>query len=83
MAQGVAWAARELGVAATIVAPDQAPQTKLDAIERLGGAPELYAVDDTGPRPVALANRIQAWTVGARMALEAAWDGRAPELERR
>jgi threonine dehydratase len=38
MAQGVAWAARELGVPATIVVPEHAPQTKLDAIERLGGA---------------------------------------------
>jgi threonine dehydratase len=37
MAQGVAWAARELGVPATIIAPDHAPQTKLAAIERLGG----------------------------------------------
>ena len=37
MAQGVAWAARELGVPATIIAPDNAPQTKLDAIARLGG----------------------------------------------
>ena len=37
MAQGVAWAARELGVPATIVVPEQAPQTKLDAIARLGG----------------------------------------------
>ena len=37
MAQGVAWMAREEGVPATIVAPDHAPQTKLDAIERLGG----------------------------------------------
>jgi threonine dehydratase len=37
MAQGVAWAAREAGVTATIVAPDHAPQTKIDAIERLGG----------------------------------------------
>jgi threonine dehydratase len=37
MAQGVAWAAREAGVSATIVVPDHAPQTKLDAIERLGG----------------------------------------------
>ena len=36
MAQGVAWAAREAGVPATIVVPDHAPQTKLDAIERLG-----------------------------------------------
>ncbi|MDF2749461.1 MAG: Pyridoxal-5-phosphate-dependent protein beta subunit [Gaiellaceae bacterium] len=37
MAQGVAWAARELGVPATIVVPVGAPQTKLAAIERLGG----------------------------------------------
>ena len=37
MAQGVAWAAREAGVPATIVVPDHAPQTKIDAIERLGG----------------------------------------------
>ena len=37
MAQGVAWMAREQGVPATIVVPDHAPQTKLDAIERLGG----------------------------------------------
>lgn len=37
MAQGVAWVARELGVAATIVVPDGAPRAKLDAIERLGG----------------------------------------------
>jgi threonine dehydratase len=37
MAQGVAWAAREAGVPATIVVPEHAPQTKLDAIERLGG----------------------------------------------
>ena len=38
MAQGVAWAARELGVPATIVAPEHAPATKLAAIERLGGS---------------------------------------------
>jgi threonine dehydratase len=37
MAQGVAWAARELGVPATIVVPEHAPLTKLEAIERLGG----------------------------------------------
>jgi threonine dehydratase len=37
MAQGVAWVARELGIPATIVVPEHAPQTKLDAIERLGG----------------------------------------------
>ena len=48
----------------------------LEAIERLGGAPELYAVTGAGPEPVAIANRVQAWTVGARHALESGWDGR-------
>lgn len=37
MAQGVAWRARELGIPSTVVAPDTAPETKLKAIERLGG----------------------------------------------
>ena len=37
MAQGLAWAARLRGVPATIVVPDHAPQTKLDAIKRYGG----------------------------------------------
>lgn len=36
MAQGVAWAARELGVQASVVVPDTAPRAKLDAIARLG-----------------------------------------------
>jgi threonine dehydratase len=36
MAQGVAWAARELGVRATVVAPDGAPRAKLDRVEELG-----------------------------------------------
>jgi threonine dehydratase len=36
MAQGVAWHARRLGVPCTVIAPDHAPQTKLDAIERFG-----------------------------------------------
>jgi threonine dehydratase len=36
MAQGVAWAAREAGVPARIVAPETAPRAKLDAVERLG-----------------------------------------------
>jgi threonine dehydratase len=42
MAQGVCWVARELGVPATVVAPDHAPRAKLDAIARLGG--EVIAV---------------------------------------
>jgi threonine dehydratase len=37
MAQGVAWAARELGIPATIVVPEHAPEAKLGAIARLGG----------------------------------------------
>ena len=37
MAQGVAWNARRLGIPCTVIVPDHAPQTKLDAIERLGG----------------------------------------------
>ena len=37
MAQGVAWSARHLGVPCTVVVPEHAPQTKVDAVERLGG----------------------------------------------
>jgi threonine dehydratase len=37
MAQGVAYCARRLGVPATVVSPDTAPQTKIRAVERLGG----------------------------------------------
>jgi threonine dehydratase len=37
MAQGVAWSARKLGVACTVVVPETAPPTKLAAVERLGG----------------------------------------------
>ena len=37
MAQGVAWNARAMGVPCHVVVPDRAPQTKLDAVERLGG----------------------------------------------
>jgi threonine dehydratase len=37
MAQGVAFCARRRGIRATVIAPDSAPETKLRAIERLGG----------------------------------------------
>jgi threonine dehydratase len=37
MAQGVAWTARYLGIPCSVIVPDQAPATKLEAIERLGG----------------------------------------------
>jgi threonine dehydratase len=40
MAQGVAWVARALGVPCTVVAPDHAPATKLDALARLGARVE-------------------------------------------
>ena len=37
MAQGVAWCARRLGIPCTVIAPVTAPETKIKAIERLGG----------------------------------------------
>ena len=46
MAQGVAWAARELGVPATIAVPEHAPEAKLAAIERLGGQVRKLPYDD-------------------------------------
>jgi len=36
MAQGVAWTARRLGVACTVLLPDHAPAAKVDAIHALG-----------------------------------------------
>ena len=56
-AQGVAWAARQLGVPCTVIVPDHAPQTKLSAIERLGGKivklpyEEWWAVIENHGRP--------------------------------
>jgi threonine dehydratase len=38
MAQGVAWYARRMGVACSVVVPDHAPETKLAAIRRLGAS---------------------------------------------
>ena len=46
MAQGVAWAARALGVSATIVVPEHAPEAKLAAIMRLGGHVLKLPYDD-------------------------------------
>jgi threonine dehydratase len=37
MAQGVAFCAKNLGIKATIIAPDTAPATKTRAVERMGG----------------------------------------------
>jgi glycogen debranching enzyme len=48
----------------------------LAALDQLGDAPELYAVTAHGPERIQIANPLQAWTVGARWALEHDWDGR-------
>jgi glycogen debranching enzyme len=48
----------------------------LEALDRLGDASELYAVNEHGPQRIAIANHAQAWTMGARFALERGWDGR-------
>jgi hypothetical protein len=37
MAQGVAWNARRMGIPCTVVMPETAPPTKIQAVERLGG----------------------------------------------
>jgi glycogen debranching enzyme len=52
----------------------------LDAIERLGRYPELYAVTGAGPERIPIANQVQAWTVGAVYALRVGWDGRTRAL---
>jgi glycogen debranching enzyme len=54
----------------------------LAALDRLGRAPELYAVTRAGELEAApAANRVQAWTVGARWALEHHWGGRPDWLD--
>jgi threonine dehydratase len=46
MGQGVAWAAKELGVPCTVVVPDYAPDTKVSAMERLGATVIKRPFDD-------------------------------------
>jgi threonine dehydratase len=46
MAQGVAWAARELGVECTVYVPVTAPRTKIDAVKRYGGHVVELPVDE-------------------------------------
>jgi len=45
MAQGVAWCARQMGVRATAIVPEHAPQAKLAALARLGGEVEKVPFD--------------------------------------
>ena len=65
-----------LRAAGRLDAAERVRRGVLEAIERLGDAPELFAVGDAGPEPIPIANRVQAWTVGARWALENHWDGK-------
>ena len=55
-AQGVAWAARELGIAATIVTPRDAPDVKLARTRALGAEIVLY--DRTSEDRDAIANEL-------------------------
>jgi glycogen debranching enzyme len=49
----------------------------LAGVEAIGRYPELYAVTDAGVEPIAIANFVQAWTIGAVWALRHEWDGGA------
>lgn len=55
---------------------EQVRRGVLAALGQLGDASELYAVASSGVERVPIANRLQAWTVGARFALEQRFDGR-------
>lgn len=58
-AQGVAWAARRLGIAATIVMPIDAPKAKLDATRALGAEVVLYDRPGGEDRDVVAAKLIE------------------------
>jgi threonine dehydratase len=45
MAQGVAWSARRFGIAAKVVVPETAPETKIAAVRRYGGEVIKVPVD--------------------------------------
>jgi threonine dehydratase len=66
-AQGVAWAARELGIAATIVMPRDAPAVKLERTRALGAEIVLYdrATEDRDAISQALATERGATLVHA------------------
>ena len=61
-AQGVAWAARRLGIAATIVMPSDAPRTKRDATLALGA--EVVAYDRATESREAIAARLKTGAEG-------------------
>ena len=47
----------------------------LSALESLGSPHELYAVDGDEVSVIPTSNAVQAWSIGARWALEHSWDG--------
>ncbi len=58
-------------------AAEQVRQGVRRAVASLGDFPELYAVTRDGQlQDVPIANRVQAWTVGAMLAFDLHWDGR-------
>jgi glycogen debranching enzyme len=66
-----------LRAAGRVEAAERVRRGVLAALDRLGRFPELYAVTAAGTlEPIPISNRVQAWTVGARWALEHEWDGR-------
>ena len=69
-----------LRAAGQLKAAEELRRGILAAIEALGQAPELFMVGPEGPQLIPIANRVQAWTLGARWALEHEWDGRVPSL---
>ena len=46
MAQALAWQARQKGITCSVIVPDEAPETKLKAIERLGARIIQVSFDD-------------------------------------
>jgi glycogen debranching enzyme len=66
-------------------AADQVRHGVRRAVAELGHFPELYAVTPDGElRDIPIANRVQAWTVGAMIAFDDGWDGwgDAPRVSR-
>lgn len=53
-ARAVAWLARRLGLEATIIMPDAAPQPKIDAVRALGATVEIVPARERDVRPLEL-----------------------------
>lgn len=67
-----------LRAAGYVEAAEQVRDGVRRAVASLGAFPELYAVTPDGQLlDVRIANRVQAWTLGAMRAFDLEWDGRA------